>query len=112
MKVSENIAIGNIPKVEELPIIKDAAHKSLADTVVDNLPEKYHQMLGKRFAEGVELSGGQWQKVALARAYMKDAQLLTHNALATDFCRILQSVTVCMSKKNYKNSAIHAIQRL
>lgn len=76
MKVSENIAIGNIPKIEELPIIKDAAHKSLADTVVENLPEKYHQILGKRFANGVELSGGQWQKVALARAYMKDAQLL------------------------------------
>jgi len=76
MKVSENIAIGNIPKIEELPIIKDAAHKSLADTVVDNLPEKYQQVLGKRFADGVELSGGQWQKVALARAYMKDAQLL------------------------------------
>ncbi len=76
MKVSENIAIGNIPKLEELPIIKDAAHKSLADTVVDELPEKYQQFLGKRFANGVELSGGQWQKVALARAYMKDAQLL------------------------------------
>ena len=76
MKVSENIAIGNIPKITELPVIKDAAHKSLADTVVDNLPEKYHQILGKRFANGVELSGGQWQKVALARAYMKDAQLL------------------------------------
>jgi ATP-binding cassette subfamily B protein len=76
MKVSENIAIGNIPRIDELPIIKDAAHKSLADTVVDNLPEKYHQILGKRFANGVELSGGQWQKVALARAYMKEAQLL------------------------------------
>ena len=76
MKVSENIAIGNIPKIEELPVIKDAAHKSLADTVVDNLPEKYQQFLGKRFADGVDLSGGQWQKIALARAYMKDAQLL------------------------------------
>ncbi len=76
MKVSENIAIGNIPKIEALPVIKDAAHKSLADTVVDNLPKKYQQVLGKKFAGGVELSGGQWQKVALARAYMKDAQLL------------------------------------
>lgn len=76
MKVSENIAIGNIPNVEDLPIIKKAAHKSLADTVVENLPEKYQQVLGKRFERGVELSGGQWQKVALARAYMKDAQLL------------------------------------
>ena len=76
MKVSENIAVGSIPRLDELPVIKDAAQKSLADTVVDNLPGKYQQILGKRFANGVELSGGQWQKVALARAYMKDAQLL------------------------------------
>ncbi|MEM6317713.1 MAG: ABC transporter ATP-binding protein [Bacteroidota bacterium] len=76
MKVSENIAIGNIPKIEALPTIKAAAHKSLADTVVDKLPDRYEQILGKKFADGVELSGGQWQKVALARAYMKEAQLL------------------------------------
>jgi len=76
MKVSENIAIGSIGRVEELPKIKSAAKKSLADTVVTDLPDEYNQMLGKRFANGVELSGGQWQKVALARAYMRDAQLL------------------------------------
>ncbi len=76
MKVAENIAVGNIPRLDQLPVIKDAAHKSLADTVVEELPEKYQQILGRRFANGVELSGGQWQKVALARAYMKDAQLL------------------------------------
>jgi len=76
MKASENIAIGGITRLEELPIIKEAAKKSLADTVVSELPEMYDQMLGKRFAKGVELSGGQWQKIALARAYMRDAQLL------------------------------------
>ena len=76
MKASENIAIGNIVKIKELPAIQTAAQKSLADTVVEELPEKYQQFLGKRFADGVDLSGGQWQKVALARAYMKDAQLL------------------------------------
>lgn len=76
MKAAENIAIGNISQLAERPVIKTAAEKSLADTVVDELPKQYEQILGKRFADGVELSGGQWQKVALARAYMREAQLL------------------------------------
>ncbi|MEM9919553.1 MAG: ABC transporter ATP-binding protein [Bacteroidota bacterium] len=73
---SDNIAIGNIGFREEIEQIEEAANKSLADTVVENLPHKYEQVLGKRFQGGVELSGGQWQKVALARAYMRDSQLL------------------------------------
>ena len=76
MRASENIAVGNIGSVKDRPMIEMAAQKSLADTVVETLPEQYDQMLGRRFAEGVELSGGQWQKIALARAYMRDAQLL------------------------------------
>ncbi|MCK6692651.1 MAG: ABC transporter ATP-binding protein/permease [Thermoanaerobaculia bacterium] len=72
----ENIAVGNIPEKENQPRIEGAAQKSLADSVVETLPKKYGQMLGKRFLGGVELSGGQWQKVALARAYMRDAQLV------------------------------------
>ena len=76
MNVGENIAIGNIEEREEESMIKDAAQKSLADAVIQDLPGKYQQILGKRFEGGVELSGGQWQKVALARAYMRDAQLL------------------------------------
>ncbi|MEN0007048.1 MAG: ABC transporter ATP-binding protein, partial [Bacteroidota bacterium] len=76
MRASENIAIGNIDALEELELIEEAAQKSLADTVVTNLPEGYQQMLGKRFANAVDLSGGQWQKIALARAYMREAQLL------------------------------------
>ena len=56
--------------------IADAADRSLASVVVDALPQRYSTMLGRRFEGGVDLSGGQWQKVALARAYMRDAQVL------------------------------------
>jgi len=76
LTVSDNIAVGNIGYREDLEKIETAAHQSLADTVIEKLPGRYEQMLGRRFAEGVELSGGEWQKVALSRAYMRDAQLL------------------------------------
>jgi len=48
----------------------------MADTTVGRLPRHYEQMLGRRFDQGVDLSGGEWQKIALARAYLRDAQLL------------------------------------
>ena len=76
MTASENIAVGKIDQRENLPRIVRSAERSLADTVINRLPNKYDQMLGKRFKDGVELSYGEWQKVALARAYMRDAQLL------------------------------------
>ena len=74
--LKENIAVGNIDRVADQPAIKTAAERSLADSVVQRVTGGYDQMLGKRFEGGVDLSGGEWQKVALARAYMRDAQLL------------------------------------
>jgi ATP-binding cassette, subfamily B, bacterial len=74
--LKENIAVGNIERVGDEPAIKTAAERSLADSVAQRLAGRYDQMLGKRFEGGVDLSGGEWQKVALARAYMRDAQLL------------------------------------
>lgn len=76
LTAAENISVGNIAERANRPLVEESAEKSLADTVIATLPKKYEQMLGKRFAGGVELSGGQWQKVALARAYMRDAQLI------------------------------------
>lgn len=76
LTASENIAIGRIDQREDHDRIEGSAHQSLADTVIDKLPKQYEQMLGRRFQDGVDLSGGEWQKVALGRAYMRDAQLL------------------------------------
>ncbi len=79
MTARENIAIGLVDQAQMQPAqeeIESAAHKSLADTVVRKLAGGYEQMLGRRFEGGVELSGGEWQKIALARAYLRDAQLL------------------------------------
>ncbi len=76
MKVQENIGIGRIADLDQLPLIRAAATKSGADAVIDKLDDGYETMLGKWFDKGTQLSGGEWQKVALARAFMRDARLL------------------------------------
>ncbi|MGH9552557.1 MAG: ABC transporter ATP-binding protein, partial [Terriglobales bacterium] len=76
MTARENIAVGRIEEIDDLKLVEDAARKSLADAVIGKLSRGYDQMLGRRFETGVDLSGGEWQKVALARAYLRDAQLL------------------------------------
>ncbi len=76
MTARENVAVGRIEEINNLDLLRVAASKSMAEDVIDRLPGTYEQMLGRRFEQGVDLSGGEWQKVALARAYLRDAQLL------------------------------------
>ena len=76
MLASENIGFGRVEQVGDEPRIERSADKSLAAGVITALPAGYRQMLGRRFEGGVDLSTGQWQKIALARAYMRDAQIL------------------------------------
>jgi ATP-binding cassette, subfamily B, bacterial len=76
MTAHENIAVGRVDSDHTPEDIDRAAGKSLARAVISRLPRGYEQMLGRRFDGGVDLSGGEWQKLALARAYLRDAQLL------------------------------------
>jgi ATP-binding cassette, subfamily B, bacterial len=81
MTARENIVVGRVDDngsldSVRLPCIEEAARKSQALQVIRKLPEGYGQMLGRRFEGGVDLSTGEWQRMALARAYLRDAQLL------------------------------------
>jgi ATP-binding cassette, subfamily B, bacterial len=72
----ENIGVGRIERLDDVTAISDAATKSGASTVIEALPQGYETVLGKWFDGGVNLSGGEWQKVALGRAFMREAQIL------------------------------------
>jgi ATP-binding cassette, subfamily B, bacterial len=84
MRFDENIGVGEIESVRAdldksngTPTsIRDAAENSLAASLLPRFTKGYQQMLGRRFDDGVDLSGGEWQKIALARAYIRDAQVL------------------------------------
>ncbi len=74
--VRENIGFGKIEEVDNLAMIKNAAEHADAADFITKLPNGYESSLGRRWEKGVELSGGQWQKIALARAFMRQAELM------------------------------------
>ena len=76
LSAGENIGVGLVEAMHDDARIRDAAHRALADEVIEALPDGYEQLIGRRFKTGVDLSGGQWQKIAIARAYMRDAQVM------------------------------------
>ncbi len=76
LSAAENIGVGSIDDLGNRERIEWAAQRAMADGLIESLPLGYEQMIGRRFKTGVDLSGGQWQKIAIARAYMRDAQVM------------------------------------
>ncbi|MDO5610570.1 MAG: ABC transporter ATP-binding protein [Pseudomonadota bacterium] len=76
LTAAENIGVGQLDALNDEARISEAARRGMADEVIAGLPKGYQQIIGRRFKEGIDLSGGQWQKIAIARAYMRDAQVM------------------------------------
>jgi ATP-binding cassette subfamily B protein len=76
LKAAENIGFGRIEDLDNVSRIRESAEKSLASEIIQGFPQGYEQVLGRRFEGGLDLSIGQWQKIALARSYMRDGQIL------------------------------------
>ena len=76
ISLRENIAVGAIEKLENDPALQEALKKAKMDTLVKELPDGFETRLGKELEDGVDLSGGQWQRIALARAFLGDKKIL------------------------------------
>ena len=76
LSAGENIGVGQIDAMHDAERVREAARRAMADSVIEALPLGYDQPIGRRFKNGIDLSGGQWQKIAIARAYMRDAQVM------------------------------------
>ncbi len=76
LTVGENIGVGQLDAMDDTVRIREAARRAMAVDLIEGLPDQYDQLIGRRFKSGVDLSGGEWQKIAIARAYMRDAQVM------------------------------------